>query len=150
MIMKSKFSALLVHAKNDCFDTVRVVLEELSVASARARNRQEVEARLSQGPSPHLVVTEPVFPDGDWGYVTDLAAKAAEKVNVIVVSPVADMGLYMDVMTHGGFDFITDSFTVAELVHILRVALDDAAISRQTQKRAPSLVGGKPPGQLTV
>jgi DNA-binding NtrC family response regulator len=148
--MKSKFSALLVHAKNDCFDTMRVVLEELSVASARARNRQEVEARLSQGPSPHLVVTEPVFPDGDWGYVTDLAAKAAEKVNVIVVSPVADMGLYMDVMTHGGFDFITDSFTVAELVHILRVALDDAAISRQTQKRAPSLVGGKPPGQLTV
>ena len=148
--MKSKFSALLVHARSNCFDTVRVVLEELSVASVHARNRQEVETHLGQGPSPHLVVTEPVFPDGDWGYVTDLAARAAEKVNVIVVSPVADMGLYMDVMTHGGFDFITDSFTVTELVHILRVALDDVARSRQTQKRAPVVVGGKPSSQLTT
>jgi DNA-binding NtrC family response regulator len=148
--MKSKFSALLVHAKNDGFETLRVVLEELSVASARARNRQEVETRLSQDPSPHLVVTEPVFPDGHWGDVTNLAAQAAEKVNVIVVSPVADMALYMDVMTHGGFDFITDSFTIPELVHILRIALDDAAKSRRTQKRAPSAVGGKPPGQLST
>jgi DNA-binding NtrC family response regulator len=140
--MKSKFSALLVHARNDCFETVRVVLEELSAASARARNHQEVEAHLSQVPPPHLVVTEPVFPDGNWWDVIDLTARAVEKINVIVVSPVADMGLYLDVMGHGGFDFITDSFTVPELVHVLRSALDDAAASRRAAKNTPAAVAG--------
>jgi DNA-binding NtrC family response regulator len=135
--MKPKFSALLVHAQNDCFGTVKAVLEELSVASARARNRQEVETHLSQVPPPHLVVTEPIFPDGNWADVTDLAAKAGKKINVIVVSPVADIGLYMDVMSHGGFDFVTDSFTVPELVHILRGALDDAAMSRRDESGLP-------------
>jgi DNA-binding NtrC family response regulator len=148
--MKRKFSALLVHAQNERFETVSAVLEELSTASARARNRQEVETHLSQVPPPHLVVTEPVLPDGNWWDVIDLAAKAVEKTNVIVVSPVADIGLYMDVMSHGGFDFITDAFTVPELVHVLRGALDDAASSRRARKPAPSVVRNEPSGQLST
>ena len=148
--MKSKFSGLLVHAQNERFDTVKVVLEELSVAPARARNCKEAGSYLSQVPPPHVVVTEPVFPDGNWWDVMDLAAKATEKISVIVVSPVADIGLYMDVMSHGAYDFITDSFTVPELVHILRCALDDAAGSRRAQKQVSLAVRKEPSGQLPL
>ena len=142
--MKTKFSALLVHGRNECFDTIKVVLEELSAVPVRARNRQEVETRLSQAPPPHLAVTEPVFPDGNCWDVMDLAARSQEKVNVIVISRIADIGLYMDVMSHGGFDFITESFTVPDLVHVLRNALEDAAASRRAPKQSSQGDGQEP------
>jgi len=148
--MKSKYTALLVHARSESFETAKIVLEELSVAPAEAQNRQDVESHLSRVPPPHLVITVPVFPGGNWWDVLDLAAKASEKINVIVVSPTVDIDLYLEVMSHGGFDFITDGFTVPELVHVLRVALNDAARSREMPKRLSSAVQTEPSSQLAT
>lgn len=129
--MKPKFSVMLVHHRGDRFGNLTPVLEALSIKIIRARSAQEAEARLCESPCPHLVLTDPVLPDGNWMDILDVAAKAAEPVNVIVVSPVTDIRLYLDTMDQGAFDFMTDTFTVPEVVHILNCALDNVARRRQ-------------------
>ena len=148
--MKSKYTALLVSTKNEPFETVKIVLEGLSVAPIQARNRPEVASGLRRIPPPHLVVTVPEFVDGHWWDVLELAAQSSEKVNVIVVSPVVNVEFYMEVMSRGGFDFMTDGFTVPELVHVLRGALEDATRSRQAPKRGDSAIQDEPTGQLAL
>lgn len=129
--MKPKFSVLLVHHRNDRFAMLNPILEALSIKVIRARNTKEAETRLCETPCPHLVLTDAVLPDGNWMDVLDIAAKAVEPVNVIVISPVADIRLYLDTMDHGAFDFMTDSFTTPEIVHVLKCALDNVARRRQ-------------------
>ncbi len=124
--MKPEVSALLVHARDDRFDRVQHVLEVMAIRAQRLRTFEELRMFFDKNSPPHLILTDTYLPDGNWGTVLDLATRARERVNVIVVSAVADVGLYIDVMTHGAFDFATESFTVPELVHVLRCAVDDA------------------------
>jgi DNA-binding NtrC family response regulator len=132
--MRGKISALLVHRREDHLQTVQPVLEALSVSCLRVRSCKEVETRLARTASPHLVLTDTELPDGSWREVLDLAAKAPERASVIVVSPVADMDLYLDVMNQGAYDFVTESFTVPELVHVLRCAIDSALKAREPKR----------------
>ena len=131
--MKPKFSVLLVHHRDDRFGTVNLILEALSIRVVRARSAREAETQLCELPCPHLVLSDAALPDGNWMDVLDIAAKAVEPVNVIVISPQADIKLYLDVIDHGAFDFMTDSFTVPEIVHVLKCALDNAARRRQSR-----------------
>ncbi len=128
--MKPKITALLIHHRNDRFYTLQLVLEALSIKVVRARSVKEAEAQLCEMPCPHLVMSDTVLPDGNWMDVLDVAAKAIEPVNVIIVSPLADTRLYMDTMDHGAFDFMTDSFTVPQIVHILKCAIDNVSRRR--------------------
>ena len=123
--MKPKITALLIHHRNERFYTLQMVLEALSIKVIRASSAKEAEEQLCETPCPHLVLSDTVLPDGNWMDVLDVAAKAAEPVNVIIVSPVADTRLYLDTMDHGAFDFMTDSFTVPQIVHILKCAIDN-------------------------
>lgn len=131
--MRRKFSVLLVHHRNDRFGMLNQILEALSAKVIRARSAQEAEQQLCEMPCPHLVMTDSVLPDGNWMDVLDVAAKAAEPVNVIVISPAADIRLYLDTMDHGAFDFMTDSFTVPEIVHIVKCALDNVVRRRHAR-----------------
>jgi DNA-binding NtrC family response regulator len=146
LAMKPKITALLIHHRNDRFYTLQLVLEALSIKVVRARSAKEAEELLCEMPCPQLVLSDTVLPDGNWMDVLDIAAKAIEPVSVIIVSAVADTTLYLDTMDHGAFDFMTDSFTVPQIVHILKCAIDDvsrrrgsrlhvAAISREEHQR---------------
>lgn len=131
--MRPKSSALLIHRHNDRFATFNLILEALSVKVVRAQSVQEAETQLCEIPCPHLVLTDAALPDGNWMDILDIAAKAVDPVNVIVISPTADIKLYLDTMDHGAFDFMTDSFTVPEVVHVLKCALDNVSRRRQTR-----------------
>lgn len=104
----------------------------------------EAEKRLCERPCPQLVLSDTVLPDGNWMDVLDVAAKAVEPVNVIIVSVGADTSLYLDAMDHGAFDFMTDSFTVPQIVHILKCALDDIRRRRGSRQRAAAVVDEEP------
>lgn len=132
--MKPGVTALLVHGRDERLEMLKSVLEGLSVETRQVRTCQEAEACLGETPPPHLALTDTVLPDGDWLDVLGSAAKARERVNVVVASRVADINLYLEVMTHGAFDFVTDSFTVPELVHVFRCAVDNAVESRRAEK----------------
>ena len=137
--MKPKITALLIHHRNDRFYTLQLVLEALSIKVIRARSAKEAEEQLCELPCPQLVLSDTVLPDGNWMDVLDVAAKAVEPVNVIIVSPMADTKLYLDTMDHGAFDFMTDSFTVPQIVHILKCAIDNVARRRSARMRSSAM-----------
>lgn len=137
--MKFEFSALLVQNLVGRFEAIRPVLETLSVGVRSARTCKEVEVCLSKPRPPHLVLTEAILSDGSWKDVVDLAGRVSQRINVIVVSPSADVELYVDAMNGGAFDFIMDSFTVSETLHVFRCAVDNAVISRESAKKPPSV-----------
>jgi DNA-binding NtrC family response regulator len=139
LAMKPKITALLIHHRNDRFYTLQLVLEALSIRVIRARSAKEAEEQLCEMPCPHLVLSDTVLPDGNWMDVLDVAAKAVEPVNVIIVSPMADTRLYLDTMDHGAFDFMTDSFTIPQIVHILKCAIDNVAGRRGSRLHAAAI-----------
>lgn len=138
--MKFKHGGLLIYEREDRFTTLRSTLEGLSVQTRCAKTCREADPLLLEAPAPLLVVTDSVLADGNWLDVLDLAARSREKISVIVVSPHADVRLYIEVMDHGAFDFITDSFTIPELVHVFRSAISNAILARDrsTKLSAPT------------
>ncbi|HKT12512.1 MAG TPA: hypothetical protein VJW77_11875 [Terriglobia bacterium] len=139
LTMKPQINALLVHHRNDRFYTLQLVLEALSIKVIRARSVQEAEKRLCGTPCPHLVLSDTVLPDGNWMDVLDVAAKAVEPVNVIIVSSLADTRLYLDTIDHGAYDFMTDSFTIPQIVHVLKCAIDNVGRRRGSRPRAAAI-----------
>jgi DNA-binding NtrC family response regulator len=120
----------LVHDREDRFSILKSALQGLGIETTRARNCRSAELALCDTPPPHLVFTDVVLPDGNWMDLLDLTAKSKERVNLIVVSQRADVGLYIEVMNHGAYDFITESFTVPEIVHVVRSGVDNAVHGR--------------------
>ncbi len=129
--MKPKHQALLVYERDDRFSMLKSVLHGLSVGTRWAKSCRAAGVILAEAPAPLVAITDCVLGDGNWLDVLDLAARAREKVNVIVVSPLADVRLYIEVMDHGAFDFMTDSFTVPEIVHVVNSAIGSALFARE-------------------
>ncbi len=131
--MKRKRFALLVYDQDGRLGPLDLLLEGRSFRLSRARSCKEARDRLTSPSPPHLVFTDTTLPDGTWADVLDLAARAPEAVAVIVVSPQADVQLYIDVMERGACDFITSSFTVPEVAHIMRCAVESVISRREAQ-----------------
>ena len=63
---------------------------------------------------------------------------------MVVISPAADIRLYVEVMSQGAFDFITENFTASEVVYVIRLALDSARLARTKPHAAgPSVARSK-------
>jgi len=128
--MKTDTTSLIISQREGNLDRLRPVVETLGSAVRGARSCAEASRVLSNDPSILLVLTDSHLPDGNWMDVMDLAARARERVNVVVVSPGVDICLYIEVMNQGAYDFIAADFTVSEVVHVVRLALDNARQAR--------------------
>lgn len=146
--MKSKIRCLVVSKASDRYATLENVLGALPLKILRAGSCREADLLLCESTPPHLVFTEVVLDDGNWLDVLDFSRKPKQKVNVVVISPQANVRLYIDVMSHGAFDFVTESFTVPELVHILRTAIDNACEARGESLVIPPAIRWR--GQVPV
>jgi DNA-binding NtrC family response regulator len=133
---KEVIRSLLVHEREDRFLILKSALQGLGIQTTRARTCRAAGALLCDTPPPLLAFTDVVLPDGNWMDMLDLTAKTKDRVNLIVVSPRADIELYIDVMNHGAYDFITESFTVPEIVHVVRSGIESARQSRETPPEA--------------
>ena len=129
--MDEKIKVLLVQARVDPQDTLRVALEELSLEIRIARSCGEAALALLSDRPPHLVFTDVQLSDGHWGDVLTLAATALLPVNVIVVASHVDVGFYISAIERGAFDFIVPPISAPELLHIVRTAAE----SSQTRRR---------------
>jgi DNA-binding response OmpR family regulator len=138
--MKPKLCALVVCGRKDGLGDVSVVLEALSIKVLRARNCKEAAIRLARIPSPDMVLTDVSLLDGDWKNILDLAHLPGEGAPVIVVSPEGDVELYIEVLEMGGLDFMTASFTIPEMVHVIRGAMH-RALDRRLLRTSPSPLG---------
>jgi two-component system response regulator PilR (NtrC family) len=83
-----------------------------------------------------LVFTDLDLPDGNWPDIVRLAKGAAEPVNVIVVSRLVDIPLYIRAIEQGAFDYITPPFEPADLAYIIRCAASNVLLRREIEARA--------------
>jgi DNA-binding NtrC family response regulator len=125
MTMKEVVTALLVHSDKESFAALRGVLEKQSVKTTWAQTCAEAFEILELGPAPHLVFTDTVLPDGTWEQVLALAGNAPEFVNVIVVSALPDIRLYIETVERGAWDFVAPPFAEIEVSHVVRCAVEN-------------------------
>ena len=118
-------TALLVHSASEPLAALKGVLERQSVKTTWAQTCAEASEIFESGPAPHLVFTEPVLPDGTWERVLALAGNAPEFVNVIVVSALPDIRLYIETVERGAWDFIAPPFAEIEVAHVVRCAVEN-------------------------
>jgi DNA-binding NtrC family response regulator len=134
-MMKDAWTALLVHSAEVPLEALRKVLERLSARVIRAHTCEEASRILQSRVTPQLVFTDTVLPDGNWERVLDLAGKASEFVNVVVVSAAVDISLYVEVMERGAWDFMAPPFAEAEVAHVVRCGVENAHERRKTLAR---------------
>ncbi len=134
--MKETVKALLVQARHDPLDALRLALEEHSIDLFIARNCAEVALALWSDCPPHLVFTEIQLADGNWADVLTLATKASAPVNVIVVAPFADVSFYLQAIERGAFDYIVPPLSDPELLHVVGVAAENAIRRRREHDAA--------------
>ncbi len=148
--MNSRIRCLIVSSQEQSFLALESVLAALPVTTQRARNCAEA-GKLLSGPSPaQLVITDALLADGNWLAVLAFAENAKEKVNVVVVSPRADVELYVDAMNRGAFDYITETFSIPELIHVVRTAIEGACQARGNPAQALSVARQGKPRPLVV
>ena len=135
--MTEKIEALLVQANPGPPEALRQGLEEQAIEIHTARNCFEAALVLCSSFPPHLVLTDLELPDGDWSDVLRFAASACAPVNVVVVSPQVDIGLYIEAMELGAFDFMVSPPSLQELSHILRVATANVCARRLKSRPVP-------------
>ena len=146
--MKESIKALLVQARYDPLDALRLALEEQSIDIFTAKNCAEAARALWSDCPPHLVFAEVQLTDGNWADVLSLAAKASAPVNVIVVAPYVDVGLYVQTIERGAFDFVVPPLSDSEFLHVVRIAAENALSRRRKHTAglsAVSRVAGPPP-----
>jgi len=129
--MAENIKALLVQARPDPLDPLRLALEEQAIDIFTARNCAEAAMALWADSPPHLVFTEIQLADGNWADVLTLAGKASAPVNVIVVAPFADVSFYVSVIERGAFDFIVPPLSEPELLHVVRIATENVLRRRR-------------------
>jgi hypothetical protein len=128
-------STLLLRELGDSLDALKLALEAQSVKVCSLRSLQEALPLLTGPNPPHLIFTQPKLPDGMWADVVSLALKAAKPVNVIVVGRMTNVGLYLQTITGGAFDFIVPPLTGYELTHVVRCAIENVLSRREAQAR---------------
>lgn len=140
--MRQKIKALLVSDAAIDVLALRHILQQL-VKVTDAKTCEETGRYLRMPDPPHLVFTDTALSDGTWLDVLKLAGAAPKPVNVIVIARQAEVGLYIEAMETGAFDFVTTSSRVPEVAHVLRKAVENILTRREAQDRlCPPRVSG--------
>jgi len=123
-------TALVVHHNSETLVSLKCALERQGVSIVQAESRaQAVQMLGGENPAP-LVFTDTELPDGTWADILAEAERAAQPVNVIVVSRVVDTRFYVDAIATGAFDFLAPPFAATDLAYVVRTALDNVAARR--------------------
>jgi DNA-binding NtrC family response regulator len=132
--------ALFVYDQEEPVRSVEQTLLDQGISTVRVRNCCEALAVLRDSNSPALVLTDTFLPDGGWADVLKAVCASASYPPLIVVSRLADISLYLDVMESGACDFVVPPLASADLVHVVTGALLKRAPQRLAKPRdlAPS------------
>lgn len=134
--MTKEILALVLHAPTESLGRLKLDLENQSIKVHCLGSLEEALPVLNGTKPPHLVFTGTTLPDGNWADVVKLAVEASKAVNVIVIARLANVGLYLETMGRGAFDFIVLPLTHPELVHVVRCATDNVIRRREAQAGA--------------
>ena len=127
--------ALLVHNRSVHVTQLVLVLEALGIKCREAATSSAVREELSAVQVPQVVFTDTFYADGDWKDVVHLAQGARQATNVIVVSRLEDVRLYLDTIDFGAFDFIAPPYQESDVSHLMHCVARNAAGRRKDQGR---------------
>jgi DNA-binding NtrC family response regulator len=123
-------STLLICERPAALTDLRMRLESRGIQVHTARTCGDAVLRLWSNDPPHLVFTETRLADGTWADVVSMAERSPRPLNVIVVSRIADLSLYLQVLERGAFDFIVPPLDFSEFDHVVRSAVGNALVRR--------------------
>lgn len=137
--MAEQINALLVHTQDETLLNLAQTLKSLSVKVILARNCREAALLFKREGGIDLVFAGTDLPDGNWADVQRLAQQSNSYAPVIVVSQLVDVGLYLDALGRGAFDFVTPPFLASDLAHIVRSAIYKELVSVKHDLTAPPM-----------
>jgi len=135
--MAATITALLVHDRPEPMGFFRRALESQDIKAQSVSTCREAQERMRAHQSPHLVFVDPRLPDGSWEDVLASAASAPSHTNVIVVSDVVDIALYLESVQRGAFDFVVPPMSEPDFTHVVRSAVDNALERRGSPVETP-------------
>lgn len=138
--MAEQIDALLVHVRDETCEALLRVIKSLSIRVIHVRNCKEASLFLRHRGAVDMVFTGVDLQDGGWAEVLGLAQQSNRYLPVIVVSRAVDVGLYLDTLGRGAFDFITPPFLASDLAHIIRSAIYKELVSVKQDLSAPQVV----------
>ncbi|MGH6630436.1 MAG: response regulator [Burkholderiales bacterium] len=133
--MTTEISALLLYDSPDPLNLLTAALQGPGLRIRVARTCAEARRELSGPKPPDLVFTDIKLPDGDWSDVVRLAEGARAPVNVIVVSRLVDIPLYVQAIEQGAFDFITPPFEPSDVSYVIRCAAGNVMQRKELEAR---------------
>ena len=139
--MPETITALLVHDRPEPMGFIRRALESQDIKIQNVRTCREAHETLWGRQPPHLVLVDPRLPDGSWEDIILSASAAPSHANVIVVSDVVDIALYLESVQRGAFDFIVPPMSMPDFTHVVRSAVDNA-IQRRGSPMPPAQARG--------
>ena len=119
--------AILLHDQEEPIGSLKRALERQPVQTIRVRACADALRMLDEDDAPCLVFTDLTVSDGSWADALRLTYQATRPLNLLVVSRLADVPLYIAAMESGAFDFMVPPFEDADVAFVLRHALDDVA-----------------------
>jgi DNA-binding NtrC family response regulator len=131
--MRERIRALLVHDRLEPMGSLRLALEGQSIETQSVSTCQEANHALWGRQPPHLVLADSRLPSRSWEDLVFLAARAPVPVNVIVVSAVVDIALYLESIQLGAFDFIVPPMSLPDFTHVIQSAVDNVLRRRESQ-----------------
>jgi DNA-binding NtrC family response regulator len=132
--------ALLVYDAEEPLKAVEQILRDQGMGTRRVRRCSEAIAALGDSDPPKLVVTDTSLPDGGWSAVLKATCARPSYPPLIMVSRLADIRLYLDVIESGAYDFVVPPLASADLAYIVNGALMKSShhISGTPQKDSAS------------
>jgi two-component system, OmpR family, response regulator len=115
--------ALLVYDAEEPLKAVEQILRDQGMGTRRVRRCSEAIAALGDSDPPKLVVTDTSLPDGGWSAVLKATCARPSYPPLIMVSRLADIRLYLDVMEGGAYDFVVPPLASAEVAYVVNGAL---------------------------
>lgn len=131
--LKEQVTAILLHKGGPTTDILKMALESQSIQVRSMATVHEALPLLQAANPPYLVFTEAALPDGTWVDIVRQARTARKSVKVIVVSRVVNVGLYVEAMKGGAFDFIVPPLSANELAHVVNCAVGNVRNLRQAR-----------------
>jgi DNA-binding NtrC family response regulator len=125
---------LLVSSRTDWSSGLKSMLERSGWAVCRADNTAEAALLIHSYSPPHLVFTDMQLPDGPWTGILSLAETSPLPVNVIVVSKVTDIDVYVRALELGAFDFVVPPLEERDIDHVIRNAVASVEFRRKAAR----------------
>ena len=135
--MAEQINALLVHAKDQSYADLTLVLGSLSIKVVHVQSFSEASVLLKRQGAIDLIFAGTNLKDGGWADVLALAQRAKGYLPVIVVSQSADSGLYLESIGRGAFELVAPPFQASDLALIVRSAIYKGLVSVKQDLTAP-------------